>query len=1115
MKKYKIVCICQIYDELRKGNLERFVTYVKPLVGDLVVYDDGSTDGSYEYMLQQTPYVLRGAKNDFANEQSHKQLLLQEALKLNPDYILWLDADEVLTANAADCLQKWCATCEAQQLDGVCFHELNLWRSHSWRRLDSLFDSGWFCRLWRVVPGLHFSEPKPGLHQKPYPVTIQRMAWAEDIQVLHYGFASERSLAYKYLIYRSHGQRGYNMLDRLISEESLTVAKVPRELFPEGLWLDDEAPQPMKFVEALAYVEQYREEVFKPKFSIICLVYKSVDWLDFVREQVFRYTDMTDKEFFFVANDANPAVLNHLRHHYTPHYIHENTPEQQGEWYVNNVYRAYNFAVSKARGDFIVFINSDMAFTPGWFDHLWQAYNGANCVASRLVESGKLPSGQYGVEKNFGRDYASYQESQFQQYAHELAEAKTADGGLFMPLLIRKEHFERAGGYPEGQVAFGSDLYRPVIARRGEPCISGDTALILKLQAMGIRHQTAFDSIVYHFQWGEIDSPESSETPVSQAKVALAMGAAAAPGFEDALLAALPASVSLGASAADNPDDYAARARSDLEEQYPDIEIIIQDATHLPLINPTRYTIALLQENFRASGAASEQQEANLRQANRLVTHSLDIAHSYAEYDFTIIPAAPDSGEKWRQLLTAVFQERMIAKQEQQTKTARHKVSIILTTFQRVHLLRWGLWSLARQDIPFDFETIVVNDGLQDETEAICSEFKEKLNLKYVFTGQRNLNGQVVWRVPGFAMNIGVKQSCGDILVIGCAEMFHVNDTIARLVPPILENPKLLGIPTGKDDRDGRFLAYINDHEGTSDPDIYDQCAGLTVTLPFLMALHRSQYAAIGGYDEDFVGMAYDDNDFIQRLLSNGCQYCQTDAATVHLYHPRSDSYYVSGGPPEWEYNKHLYFSRIGQILRNEGREWGVIKYAPVSETKHCVRLDWHEDFIVHLAGLIRPRVYVELGLFRCALFNRIIPLAEQLIGVDISAEAGKAMQASPKARFFKGTTQDFARELAVRPLQIDMLFIDADHAQTAVLQDFQSYFPFVAPHGLILLHDTHPRDQAMMDPKWCGTACQAAEVLAQDTRAYELMTIPVPPGLTICRKRRMQLSWQESSEQK
>lgn len=45
-----------------------------------------------------------------------------------------------------------------------------------------------------------------------------------------------------------------------------------------------------------------------------------------------------------------------------------------------------------------------------------------------------------------------------------------------------------------------------------------------------------------------------------------------------------------------------------------------------------------------------------------------------------------------------------------------------------------------------------------------------------------------------------------------------------------------------------------------------------------------------------------------------------------------------------------------------------------------------------HLASIVRPKVYVELGILQCALFNRVINFAEQLIGVDINEDAGKYM---------------------------------------------------------------------------------------------------------------------------
>jgi predicted O-methyltransferase YrrM len=170
--------------------------------------------------------------------------------------------------------------------------------------------------------------------------------------------------------------------------------------------------------------------------------------------------------------------------------------------------------------------------------------------------------------------------------------------------------------------------------------------------------------------------------------------------------------------------------------------------------------------------------------------------------------------------------------------------------------------------------------------------------------------------------------------------------------------------------------------------------------------------------------------------------------------------------------------------------------------------LNWHEDFIVELAKVLQPQIYVELGIYHCELFNRVIPYAGHLIGVDTWQEAGQLMLYSAKVRFIHATTVDFARELQDHPLMINLLFIDADHSRDAVLRDFYNFFPYVAPHGLILFHDTHPQPEHLQ-PGYCGTAYQAIEELARDTSGYEMATIPIAPGLTICRKRRRQLAWQ------
>lgn len=179
------------------------------------------------------------------------------------------------------------------------------------------------------------------------------------------------------------------------------------------------------------------------------------------------------------------------------------------------------------------------------------------------------------------------------------------------------------------------------------------------------------------------------------------------------------------------------------------------------------------------------------------------------------------------------------------------------------------------------------------------------------------------------------------------------------------------------------------------------------------------------------------------------------------------------------------------------------------SNTDPAIGLNWHEPFIVQLASLLRPKVYVELGLYQCTVFNQIIPFAEKLIGVDIEMSAGKYMIPSSKIKFICASTQEFTQKIQNKPFQIDMLFIDADHSKEAVLRDFRNMFPFVAPHGMILLHDTHPGNVALTAPEFCGTAYLAISELSFENKEYEMVTIPVSPGLTICRKRKTQLSWE------
>jgi hypothetical protein len=166
---------------------------------------------------------------------------------------------------------------------------------------------------------------------------------------------------------------------------------------------------------------------------------------------------------------------------------------------------------------------------------------------------------------------------------------------------------------------------------------------------------------------------------------------------------------------------------------------------------------------------------------------------------------------------------------------------------------------------------------------------------------------------------------------------------------------------------------------------------------------------------------------------------------------------------------------------------------------------NWHEDFIVHLAHIIRPKVYLELGLYQCALFNRVSQIAERSIGVDLQPDVKKYVK---KGEFYCQNTADFAITAEGLNLKVDMLFIDADHSKEWVKNDFNSYFSLVNDQGIILIHDSYPGSEMYTSSGYCGDGYKSIIDLTLNAKGYEMVTIPVHPGLTICRKREKHLAW-------
>jgi len=239
--------------------------------------------------------------------------------------------------------------------------------------------------------------------------------------------------------------------------------------------------------------------------EIISLIYKSTQYLDLIASELkkdYCQVDGWGVGIRIVANDANEAVLNRLEEIDIPYAVY-NDPKPD-DYYLNRVYRCWNFAGKTSEYDNICFVNSDMVFSKDWLSNLLKHHDGINIPCSRLVESGKMLSGQHAISKNFGRSPAEIDYDGWYKYAEEIKQPEIHQGGLFMPCVFQKDRFIESGMYPEGNIYSDGKAGSMV----GHVTKSGDDFYfytVLK-DRFDMKHVTVFDSLVDHFQEGELDS---------------------------------------------------------------------------------------------------------------------------------------------------------------------------------------------------------------------------------------------------------------------------------------------------------------------------------------------------------------------------------------------------------------------------------------------------------------------------------------------------------------------------------------------------------------------------------------------------------------------------------
>jgi GT2 family glycosyltransferase len=102
--------------------------------------------------------------------------------------------------------------------------------------------------------------------------------------------------------------------------------------------------------------------------------------------------------------------------------------------------------------------------------------------------------------------------------------------------------------------------------------------------------------------------------------------------------------------------------------------------------------------------------------------------------------------------------------------------SVVICTYNRSHLLRRVLHSLAEQTLSRDkFEIIVVNDGSDDDTAGVCETMQAKMaNMRYI-SAEKNIG-------LSNAANLGILSSRGDYILFIDDDCIAYKDWVERLI---------------------------------------------------------------------------------------------------------------------------------------------------------------------------------------------------------------------------------------------------------------------------------------------------------------------------------------------
>lgn len=206
----KIVVGAIVYNEKNKF-LDKFLNTIKLYSNDIVIIDDGSTDGSYELCSKFTNNISC-TKNLFKQNESLLRKKLWDncaSLCSNGDFIIIQDCDEIMSDKSIENFSKEFKICTDLGADAIAWKLYDMW-DEDYYRYDKFWTAHrrWWVHAIQYNTDIIYKWNNKNIHCGRIPNNCYYNAYPSILNIKHMGYSTLKLRESKYNLYMELDPKG-------------------------------------------------------------------------------------------------------------------------------------------------------------------------------------------------------------------------------------------------------------------------------------------------------------------------------------------------------------------------------------------------------------------------------------------------------------------------------------------------------------------------------------------------------------------------------------------------------------------------------------------------------------------------------------------------------------------------------------------------------------------------------------------------------------------------------------------------------------------------------------------------------------------------------------------